>query len=157
MSSLAIRGLTRDDFLYIAQVLDRWWGGPSSQRADPVFFYELGDDALVAADDDRVVGFLLGVVTRGEGPRHAYVHLVGIDPDRRRQGLGKKLYAAFAERGRAAGAEKLKAIAAPGHEASLRFHEALGFGSELHPDYAGPGRSRLVFERDIDFMGVDDA
>ena len=148
--SVAIRGITRDDFIYIAGVLDRWWGGPSSQRADPVFFYELGHDALVACEDGRIVGFLLGLVTRHPTP-HAYVHLVGIDPDRRRQGLGKLLYTDFARRGRAAGAHTLKAIAAPGHEASLRFHEALGFHVARDDDYAGPGRARVVFTRPIDF------
>ena len=45
-----IRGITKSDFDYIVSVLDRWWGGPSSERAHPVFFYELGEQALIAEE-----------------------------------------------------------------------------------------------------------
>jgi len=145
---MIIRGITKADFDYIVSVLDRWWGGPSSERAHPVFFYELGDQALIAESDDEVVGFLLGFVSR-QTPPVAYVHLVGIHPDHRRLGVGKQLYAQFTERAREAGASQLKAITTVGNEGSKRFHEALGFSVAEHADYAGPGRSRVVFTLEL--------
>ena len=145
---LQIRAITRSDYHYLVSVLDRWWGGPGGQRIDPLFFYELGDDALVAERDGEVIGFLLGLVTP-RGPRLGYVHLVGIHPDHRRRGVGRELYERFAERCRRAGATKLKALGAKGHEGSIRFHEAVGFHAREAPDYAGPGRTRIVFERDL--------
>lgn len=145
---MKIRGITKGDFDYLVQVLDRWWGGPSGERAHPVFFYELGQEALVAEVDTEVVGFLLGFIAPTHPPT-GYVHLVGIHPDYRRQGVGKQLYEHFADRCRAAGAARLKAITNVGNEGSVRFHEALGFAVKEDSDYAGPDRSRLVFTKDL--------
>ena len=145
---MKIRGITKTDFDYIVSVLDRWWGGPSSERAHPVFFYELGQHALIAEDDGEVVGFLLGFLAPEEPPV-AYVHLVGINPDHRRLGVGKELYARFTERASKAGAATLKAVTTVGNEGSARFHEALGFETTEVADYAGRGRSRVVFTKDL--------
>jgi ribosomal protein S18 acetylase RimI-like enzyme len=143
-----IRGITKADFDHIVSVLDRWWGGPAGERAHPVFFYELGDEALIAEEDGEVVGFLLGFVAPSE-PKTAYVHLSGIHPEHRRQGVGKKLYQAFLSRAKAAGVTRAKAITTVGNEASRRFHEAMGFTVTTDPDYAGPRRSRVVFEKTL--------
>lgn len=142
-----IRGITRADFLHIVKVLDDWWGGPSPERASPIFYYELGEHALIAEENDDLVGFLLGFIT----PSHeiGYVHLVGIHPERRRHGVGQALYRHFADSCRAAGARRLKSISTVGHESSARFHRALGFKAEEQPDYAGPGRSRVVFTLEL--------
>lgn len=147
MGALNIRGIEKPDYDYLVSVLDRWWGGPAGQRAHPYFFYELGEYALIAEDDGRVVGFLLGLIT----PRKdsGYVHLVGIDPDFRRRGVGQQLYERFEERCRSEGVPRLKAIAAVGNDASVAFHEALGFASEEVAHYAGPGRSRMVFTKSL--------
>jgi len=143
-----IRGITKSDFDYIVSVLDRWWGGPSSERAHPVFFYELGEQALIAEEEGEVVGFLLGFVSPDD-PRTAYIHLVGIHPEYRRRGVGKRLYVRFTERVAKEGVEHLKAITTVGNDGSVRFHEALGFGVAVDPDYAGKGRSRVVFTKDL--------
>ena len=142
---LVIRRLEKADYDYVVSVLDQWWGGPSGQRAHPIFFYELGQYALAAEREGRVIGFLLGFVKDEVG----YVHLVGIDPGSRRQKVGWRLYERFTERCREAGAKWLKAIAAVGHERSVGFHRALGFSAEEVADYAGPGRARMVFLKDL--------
>lgn len=146
--NVEIRGITKGDFDYIVSVLDRWWGGPSGERAHPVYFYELGNNALIAEEDGQVAGFLLGFLAPSTPPV-GYVHLVGIHPDHRRRGVGKDLYEVFTERCQAAGARSLKAITLVGNDGSIRFHEALGFGVEEIPDYAGPGRSRVVFTKPL--------
>ena len=142
---MIIRGITKRDYDYIVSVLDAWWGGPSSERASPFFFHELGEHAWIAAEDERVVGFLLGlaVPSRGIG----YVHLVGIDPMYRRNGVGKLLYQHFAEACRRAGLSQLKAIGMVGHEGSRHFHTAQGFEAAEVADYAGPGRARMVYTK----------
>jgi GNAT superfamily N-acetyltransferase len=128
---MQIRGLTKRDFDVIASVLDRWWGGPSRELAHPMFFYELGSEALVAEEDGELIGFLLGFHAEpypgdGSGEPIAYVHLVGIHPEPRRHGVGKRLY-----------------------EGSVDFHRALGFTVVEDPDYAGPGRARIVFTKTL--------
>ncbi len=145
---MIIRGIKKEDFDYIVSVLDRWWGGPSGERAHPIFFYELGEMALIAEESGEVLGFLLGFLAPTQPPV-AYVHLVGIHPDHRRRGVGKDLYEHFTRRARAAGAERIKAITTVGNEGSIRFHEALGFAVREDPDYAGAGRSRVVFTKDL--------
>lgn len=145
---MQIRGISKADFDYVASVLDRWWGGPSGERAHPVFFYELGKDALIAEEEGQVVGFLLGFVAPTTPPT-GYVHLVGIHPDFRRRGVGQKLYAEFTERCSAAGVQRLKAITTVGNDGSVAFHRALGFETREDPDYAGPDRARLVFTKEL--------
>jgi len=141
-----VRGITKSDYDFIVSVLDRWWGGPSGVPAHPMFFFELGDHALVAELDGSIVGFLFGFGVDRPEPT-GYVHMVGIHPDHRRAGIGKILYAAFTERCRERGAVRMKTIAVSGDEVAIAFHRALGFDVTEEADYAGPGRSRLVFTR----------
>jgi GNAT superfamily N-acetyltransferase len=143
-----IRGLQKADYDHLVSVLDRWWGGPAGQHEHPMFAYEFGEHGLVMERDGDVVGFLLGFVTATD-PVVAYVHLVGIHPDHRRRGVGKMLYERFAESCSKKGATRIKAIAAVGDESSMRFHTALGFTPKEVPDYAGPGRARVVFVKPL--------
>lgn len=143
------RKITKADFDQIVEVIDRWWGGPISTFAHPIFFYELGDNALIAEEDGRLIGFLLGFIHFAD-PKTGYVHLVGIHPDYRRRGVGRVLYAEFTDRCRSIGCKRMKAIATLGNEGSIRFHEAVGWRAAEVEDYAGPGRRRIVFTRDLD-------
>ncbi|APR83653.1 acetyltransferase [Minicystis rosea] len=129
------------------QVIDRWWGGPTSALAHPIFFYELGRLARVVESDNTMVGFLFGFICPDAAV--GYVHLVGIHPDYRRRGVGKVLYASFEEDCRREGVRDLKAITTLGNEASVRFHQALGWTMTETEDYAGPGRMRIVFRRSL--------
>jgi len=70
---MIIRGIEKRDFDYIVAVFDHWWGGPSSEKASPFFFHELGQYALIAEEDGQVIGFLLGLVAAGS--HTGYVHL----------------------------------------------------------------------------------
>jgi GNAT superfamily N-acetyltransferase len=140
------RPLVKQDFDHIVQVVDRWWGGPTSVLAHPLFFYELGKLARVVEYEGTLVGFLFGFVTDGED-KTGYVHLVGIHPDYRRRGVGKVLYQAFEEDCRALGCKQLKAITNPGNDVSIAFHQATGWSVEHVEDYAGPARSRVVLRK----------
>ncbi len=142
---MIIRGITKQDFDYIVSVFDAWWGGPTTERASPFFYHELGDSALIAEDDGEVAGFLLGLSSASSAT--GYVHLVGIAPSHRRRGVGKVLYQYFAESCQAAGLKRLKAIGMVGHEASAEFHRAMGFEAQEVADYAGEGRARVVFTK----------
>jgi GNAT superfamily N-acetyltransferase len=149
------RRITKADFDRIVEVIDHWWGGPIGTFAHPIFFYELGDEALVVENGSEMIGFLLGFLVAGtSGParteadvRTGYVHLVGIHPDYRRRGVGRLLYDRVTQDCRAAGCRRMKAITTPGHEGSIRFHVALGWVADEVDDYAGPGRRRVVFTK----------
>jgi len=144
------RKITKADFDRIVEVIDHWWGGPISTFAHPIFFYELGDMALVVEADGEMIGFLLGFVANPNGERTGYVHLVGIHPEHRRRGVGRLLYATFTDAAIAAGCKQLKAITTTGYEGSLRFHLAQGWQAKEVDDYAGPGRKRVVFTKELE-------
>lgn len=141
------RPLTKADYDEVVREIDRWWGGPTTALAHPMFFYELGELARVVEDSGELVGFLFGFTC--PGAETGYVHLVGIDPDYRRRGVGRMLYAAFEDDCRSRGVKQLKAITTLGNDASVSFHRALGWNSEEVNDYAGPGRMRIVFTKPI--------
>jgi GNAT superfamily N-acetyltransferase len=157
MKTMQTRRITKKDFDEIVEVIDRWWDGPINTFAHPIFFYELGEQALAIEDDGQLIGFLLGFIANepalGSGPdataRTGYVHLVGIHPEYRRRGVGRRLYDSFTDVCVRAGCERLKAITTLGNEGSQRFHLALGWDACEIEDYAGPGRKRIVFTRDL--------
>lgn len=145
------RPLRKSDYDLIVQVIDRWWGGPTSALAHPIFFYELGEMARVVEDAGTVVGFLLGFVAESgpaEGPV-GYVHLVGIHPDYRRRGVGRLLYESFERDCHEVGVRRMKAITTLGNEGSQAFHQVLGWDMAEIEDYAGPGRTRIVFTKEL--------
>ncbi|MCC7539794.1 MAG: GNAT family N-acetyltransferase [Deltaproteobacteria bacterium] len=142
------RSLTKADFDYVVSVIDRWWGGPSTALAHPMFFYELGGHAQVAVEQGEIVGFLLGFVTASTPPL-GYVHLVGIHPQWRRRGVARTMYERFEAECKAAGATRMKAITTLGNEGSVAFHRALGWDVEEVADYAGSNRARIVFTKSI--------
>ncbi len=146
-NEITTRPLTKADYDHIVRVIDKWWGGPTSALAHPVYFYELGDLAMVAETDGVMVGFLLGFIAH-RGPT-GYVHLVGIHPDYRRMQVGTRLYEGFEKAAARNRCTSLKAITTLGNEGSVRFHEALGWKVEEVPNYAGPGRARIVFTKSL--------
>jgi GNAT superfamily N-acetyltransferase len=145
---MLLRALAKQDYDQIVQVIDRWSGGPTGTLVHPIFFYELGQLALVVERETQLVGFLFGFVTRAEAPV-GYIHLLGIHPDFRRRGVGRLLYERFEQDCRDQACSTLKAMTTPGNESASAFHRALGFNVELHEDYAGPGRPRVVFAKDL--------
>jgi GNAT superfamily N-acetyltransferase len=141
------RPLTKADYDEIVNVIDRWWGGPTTALAHPMFFYELGRLSRVVEAEQTLVGFLLGF--RCPDAPIGYVHLVGIHPDWRRRGVARVLYTSFEEDCAREGCTSLKAITTLGNEGSVRFHEAMSWTSNEIEDYAGPGRLRIVFTKQL--------
>jgi GNAT superfamily N-acetyltransferase len=142
------RPLGKADYDEIVRVMDRWWGGPTSALAHPIFFYELGQAARVVEHEGHLVGFLFGFMTPDRPPT-GYVHLIGIHPDYRRRHVGRRLYESFEDACRSAGCVRLKAITTLGNDGSRLFHEAVGWNATVAQDYAGPGRDRVVFIKEL--------
>jgi len=146
--AMLLRALEKQDYDQIVQIIDRWSGGPTSALVHPLLFYELGGLAQVVERDSQLVGFLFGFLSQSREPI-GYVHLVGVHPEFRRRGIGRLLYSKFEDDCRERGCKALKAMTAPGNESATAFHKALGFGAELFDGYAGPGRPRVVFGKQI--------
>ncbi|HEV2633787.1 MAG TPA: GNAT family N-acetyltransferase [Actinocrinis sp.] len=110
---------------------------------------EFGSTCLVARDVEGIRGYLFGFVTpRGIG----YVHLIATRDDARGEGLGRRLYEAFAEAAQAEGATRLKAITSVTNRGSIAFHASLGFDVQTVDEYYGPGHGpMIVFRHDLPF------
>jgi ribosomal protein S18 acetylase RimI-like enzyme len=109
-----------------------------------LFFEHFRDTSFVAEDDGELVGFLCGFLSQ-TFPDEAYVHFVGVRPDRRGGGLGAELYERFFTAARAAGRSVVRCVTAPVNEASVAFHRRLGFEIEAEaPDYDGSGEPRIL-------------
>ncbi|MFI6702158.1 GNAT family N-acetyltransferase [Streptomyces sp. NPDC050509] len=127
----------------------RYWGERDLRSLHLLaLVQEFGPTCLVARAEDGIRGYLFGFVTpTGTG----YTHLVAVRDDARGTGLGRRLYAAFAEAARGQGADRLKAVTSVGKTGSVAFHRRLGFAVETVDDYNGPGQPMAVFHRDLPF------
>ena len=105
-------------------------------------------------------GFVVAFISQDD-PATGYVHMIAANPNRRRKGLGRALYArAFADL-EAHGARRVTAVTWPCNRQSVAFHLAMGFriddgpGTQqiysitAYPDFDGDGEDRVVFHRDL--------
>ncbi|MFJ6835499.1 GNAT family N-acetyltransferase [Streptomyces sp. NPDC091209] len=135
------------DFHEVLADHPRYWGERDLRSLHLLaLVQEFGSMCLIARAEDGIRGYVFGFVTPdGTG----YVHLIATRDDARGTGLGRSLYAAFAEAAMRHGAHKLKAITSVENTDSIAFHRSLGFDAKIVDDYNGPGRSMAVFHRDL--------
>jgi L-amino acid N-acyltransferase len=101
----------------------QWWEARIAQ----------GQPVLVAADASGVAGFAsFGDFRAWPGYRFTVEHSVHIRSDRRGQGLGTTLMHPLMERAAAMGKHIMIAGVDADNDASLRFHERLGFVRVAH-------------------------
>jgi GNAT superfamily N-acetyltransferase len=147
------------DYDRVLAVIDSWWDGrPMSGKLSHVFFSHFAPTSFVLESDDELLGFLLGFLSQTH-PQEAYVHFVGVHPDYRRLGLGRRLYERLFVASRMHGRSYVRSITAPSNQLSIAFHRSLGFeplhgdvvvgGVPIWFDYAGAGGHRVVFRRPL--------
>jgi GNAT superfamily N-acetyltransferase len=128
------------DYGPIITVVDSWWGRPMALGLPRLFLDHFWASSQVGEDQEGVAGFLIG-----------FVHFVGVRPDRRRGGLARHLYHAFAARARELGCTELQAITSPTNTGSIGFHRSIGFTvSDVIDDYNGRGRPMVTFRHPLD-------
>jgi ribosomal protein S18 acetylase RimI-like enzyme len=141
-----IRQAEPGDHAGVVGVVDEWWGGrPMAAMLPKLFFVHFRDTSFVAEEQGRIVGFLCGFRSQ-TFPDEAYVHFVGVAPQRRGSGLGRELY----ERFFAAVAPRtvVRAVTSPVNERSVSFHRSIGFEVERVDDaYDGRGEPRVLLKR----------
>jgi len=147
MRQVLIRHAEPADYPRVHAVIDDWWGGRRMAAMLPkLFFVHFRDTSFVAdAGDGRLAGFLCGFRSQTFADE-AYVHFVGVDPNRRAAGLGRALYDRFftAVEDR----RVVRAVTSPLNERSVSFHRALGFEVErVDDDYDGRGEARVLLCR----------
>src|SRR5687767_8363634 len=92
LSDLVVRHAEPEDHARVVAVLDEWWGGRRMVDMLPrLFFNHFRDTSFVAEREGDLAGFLVGFLSQSE-PQAAYIHFVGVSPEERGSGLGRKLY-----------------------------------------------------------------
>jgi predicted GNAT superfamily acetyltransferase len=142
--------VTKADFDEIVDRLPAFWGERDlSGLHHPMFVHEFGDSAFLIRDEHgSVAAYLLGFVLPAQAL--AYVHLVAVRDDQRGKGLARLLYERFQRLAGERGCDRIKAITTPGNAVSIAFHRAMGMDAVDVPDYAGPGRARVVFSAPLE-------
>jgi GNAT superfamily N-acetyltransferase len=147
------------DYDRVLEVMDAWWDGRAmSAKLSHVFFSHFSPTSFVLENDEQMLGFLLGFLSQTH-PDEAYIHFVGVHPEYRRLGLGRRLYDRLLVAARMHGRDWVRSITSPMNEGSIAFHRRLGFeplrgdividGVPVWLDYAGEGGHRVVFRRRV--------
>ena len=145
-ASIEIRHAKPSDYGRVIGRVNVWWGGREMAPMLPkLFFLHFEGTSFVADDaDEDLVGFLCGFLSQTSDDE-AYIHFVGVTPDKRGEGLGRALYERFFDEARAHGRAVVRCVTSPANEESVGFHEALGFEVDrLVEDYDGPGEDRIL-------------
>jgi ribosomal protein S18 acetylase RimI-like enzyme len=125
------------------------------------WFRHFTGTSWIAEDErGRPLGFLIGYASPDDASR-AVIHLVGVDPNHRRRGLGRALVDRFTGDVRASGARTIEAATPPDARRAIAFHRALGFrpddgpgtmrlyGTPATPDLEGEGEDRVLLIREL--------
>lgn len=159
----ALRHPDEADHPAIAAVIEEWFGGQRIRHlAGRSWFRHTGSTSWLAEEDTgRPIGILLGYRSQ-DHPDEAVLHLVAVDPNRRRQGIGRALVDAFVREASERGVETIVALAWPGEPPAPSFFRALGFraddgpgsknihGTPAFADHEAPGDDRIVFRRSLE-------
>ena len=148
---MEIRHAEPADYGRVIGRVNAWWGGRDMAPMLPrLFFVHFEGTSYVVDDGDgQLAAFLMGFLSQTD-PAEAYIHFVGVSPEHRGGGLGRRLYERFFEDARAAGRTRVTCVTSPVNEGSVAFHEALGFTSErVAHDYDGPGEDRVLFVKSL--------
>jgi ribosomal protein S18 acetylase RimI-like enzyme len=140
-----VRPASEEDHLPLVRSVDDWWGRPTRHRLPRLWFEHFTGTSRLAEDDDgRRIGFVVGFVSP-DRPDEAYLHLLGVGPGRRRRGVGRALWDAFAGVVRERGARRVTTIAWPGDPVGVAFLRAIAFevdaGAGTRPLYGVPART----------------
>jgi GNAT superfamily N-acetyltransferase len=153
---------TEADYDTLITVVDEWWAGRPVRRLLPRLWLRHFAvwSWLARADGDRLVGFAVGFPSPGL-PGTVALHLLGVDPNRRRRGIGRGLALRLADGAAAAGADRIETVIPTGDPVALAFLRAVRYavvadpglrpihGVPAHADYDGPGEDRILLVRDL--------
>jgi ribosomal protein S18 acetylase RimI-like enzyme len=144
----ALRTVTIPDLAEILDELSDFWqeGRDMGFLHQALYVHEFGETSVLAEQDGRILGYLLGFLAPGG---YGYIHAVAVRGEARGRGIARLMYGRFAELVAERGAHSLQAITAPENSESRAFHAAVGFSEELVEGYSPANGGRIVFRRNL--------
>ena len=154
-----IRNANEQDYTKIIPVINEWWGGRQmSDMLPKLFFVHFQPTSFVMEAEGEIIGFLIGFLSQ-TNPEEAYIHFVGVHPERRGDGVGKDLYQMFFQEVKKRGCHTVRCITSPVNKGSIHFHGKMGFEVEagdkvvdgvwVTTNYDGHGNDRVQFVKRI--------
>jgi ribosomal protein S18 acetylase RimI-like enzyme len=158
----AFRHASEGDHRAISAVIEHWFGGRHvAAFAGRSWFRHVGSTSWLALGEGaRPLGILLGYQSH-DHPAEGVIHLLAVDPNVRRRGIGRTLVDRFTDDVGARGVREVVALVWPGEPPVSAFFRATGFraddgpgtvnrfGMPAYPDYEAPGDDRIVFRRAV--------
>ncbi len=159
---VTLRHPTAADHAPLVARIDDWFGGRRMRARLPHAWFEhfTGTSWIAEEAGGRVVGFCVAYLSPDQ-PTVGVIHLVGVDPNLRRHGLGRALVDRVATDLAARGAATVTAQVWPGDPIAIAFHRGIGFrvdegpgtsnvyGSPGYLDLDGEGEDRSIFWRAV--------
>lgn len=158
---IAFRRPSAADHPSIVGRVDAWWGRRVRATLPRLWFEHFSGTSWLAEEpDSRLAGFVVAFVSPDD-PTTGRIHMIGTDPNRRRQGIGRALLERVAVDLAGRGVRRLVAATWPGDRIPIDFLRAVGFGVDDGPgtrpiygtpawaDHDGPDEDRAVFVREL--------
>ncbi|CAG9621571.1 GNAT family N-acetyltransferase [Sutcliffiella rhizosphaerae] len=156
---MTIRNLEDQDFLRISTNLNHWWGGRDMVDMLPRLFIEhFKNTSFIMEENGETLGFVIGFVSPVNSS-NAYIHFVGVNPNVRKQRIGRTLYEHFFHEVKDKGCKIVNCVTSPVNQPSIEFHLKLGFkmkdgdfevkGIPIQQNYDGIGIDRVLFEKSL--------
>ena len=148
MGDVVIRHARPSDYGRVIGRVNVWWDGRDMAPMLPkLFFLHFEGTSFVAEEGEELAGFVCGFLSQTDDTE-AYIHFMGVSPERRGEGIGRMLYEHFFQEVGNHGRTTVHCVTSPTNEDSVSFHEALGFEVDrVVPDYDGPGEDRVLLVR----------
>ncbi|GIO07158.1 N-acetyltransferase [Brevibacillus reuszeri] len=154
-----IRNVNEQDYTKIIPVINEWWGGRQmSDMLPKLFFVHFQPTSFVIEAEGEIIAFLIGFLSQ-TNPEEAYIHFVGVHPERRGDGVGKELYQMFFQEVKKRGCHTVRCITSPVNKGSIHFHGKMGFEVEagdkvvdgvwVTTNYDGRGNDRVQLVKRI--------
>jgi ribosomal protein S18 acetylase RimI-like enzyme len=148
---MEIRHAHPSDYGRVIGRVNAWWGGRDMAPMLPKLFFVHFEGTSFVIDDEegQLAGFLIGFLSQTE-PDEAYIHFVGVAPERRGEGLGRRLYERFFDEALEHGRLRVRCVTSPANTSSVGFHEKLGFVVDrVAEEYDGPGEDRVLLVKHL--------
>jgi GNAT superfamily N-acetyltransferase len=162
IEDLIVRAPSQDDHLEIVRLIDGWFERQVQRDLPRLWFRHFSSTSRIAREPGgrRPIGFAvayLGTDDRAMG----VLHLVGVDPARRRRGVGAALLEALVQELRAREARQVETTCPPDEPGAMAFLRAVGFtvadgegasplyGTPAHADWNREGDDQVVLRRPL--------
>lgn len=123
-----IRHADSADYERVLDVMVEWWGGRDLRLTvhKGLFIHFTQTSFIVDDADGNLLAFLLGYLSQTY-PDEAFINWVGVHPEHRNKGMARLLYAHFFDIARKRGRTRVTSTTALVNEASMWWHERMGF------------------------------